>query len=141
MLKCTQTRAHTHTHASVSNSVSGLLASLLIQYHDCYLIPATDPPHADCILRLTSPDDEARRGGGSKSPPFGRSYSPQTFHRAEVTDALYCRGAPFTVCGFLGRLLVSGDVCWKPHTRPDLVAARACNVIATNHRGAWPFAV
>lgn len=31
------------------------------------------------------------RGGGSKSRPFGRSYSPQTFRRrAEVTDALYC---------------------------------------------------
>jgi hypothetical protein len=55
------------------------LHELLMQYRDCYLILTGDPPHADCILRLTRSSDEARRaGGGSKS---GRSYSPQTFRR------------------------------------------------------------
>lgn len=73
------------------DSVCELLHGLLMQYRDCYLIPANDPPYADCILRLTSLDDEARRAvAGFKVPAeFGRSYSPQTFRRAEVTDALY----------------------------------------------------
>lgn len=56
------------------DSVCELLRGLLMQYCDCYLIPANDPPYADCILRLTSLDDEARRAVAVQSPGRVRTF-------------------------------------------------------------------
>lgn len=56
------------------DSVCELLRGLLMQYRDCYLIPANDPPYADCILRLTSLDDEPRRAVAVQSPGRVRTF-------------------------------------------------------------------
>lgn len=115
------------------DSVCGLLRGLLMQYRDCCLIPANDPPYADCILRLTSLDDEARRAVAVQSPGRVRTFVlaaniPQgRGNRCAISQ----RRSPTSDSPVIGSLQIYVE---------SRMPIRSCDVIATNRR-AWPFVV